>query len=155
MTAGNGDLLNEFGDKVEEFMKFQGWADTARSLTDRFSPEVIEKVAGEHSDTAMDIAGDLLPLTTEMEDAIAEFLATKKEILDSQGESRMTMEELELRLAIEELTQEEFDKESKDVNDILADGNAKIAVIEEDLEEFQRVLERWLDAGIAAGILSE
>ena len=148
-------MLNEFADKVEEFMKFQGWADLARSMTDRFSPEVIDKVATEHSDHAMEVAGDLLPLTTEIEDSIAQFVSTKQDILDSQGESRLLMEELELRLEIEELTQDAFDKESKDVNDVLADGNAKIAVIDEDLEEFQRVLKMWIEAGVAAGILSE
>lgn len=153
------ELLADFQGKVDDVVKFQSFIDKAQAKAGNFTAKVVEKVVSDNTAKRDVVVGELLPLISDIQAAIAGLDADKSGILSGQEASRVALEELELRLVIEELTQEEFDAKAADLQEEVAGGNARIEEIEAELETIQTELDRWTEvaanAGIADGLGSE
>lgn len=150
------ELLADFQSKVDDVVKFQGFIDKAQAKASSFTAKVVEKVVSDNTAKRDVIVDALIPLIEQVQSAIATYEAEKSAILTGQEASRVALEELELRLVIEELSQDEFDAKAADMQEEVATGNQQIGEIDEKLQTIQTELDRWKDvagnAGVADGL---
>jgi multidrug resistance efflux pump len=147
------ELLESFTTNVDAFARHQGFADSARSMSDRFSAEAIENVASEHEAKAVEVATDLVMLTADVETRIAELQMEKNDILEGHGDIQMAIEELDLRLAIEEINQDDYEAEKATHEASMADDLEKVKGLDEELDPLSSEYDRWNTLGHEAGIL--
>ena len=146
------ELLADFQSKVDDVVKFQGFIDKATAKANSFTAKVVEKVVSDNTAKRDAVVEVLIPLVGRIRESISDLEGQKADILGGQEASRVALEELELRLAIEELTQEEFEAAAADLQEEVAGGNEQIGEIEQELETIQTELDRWKDVAGAAGV---
>jgi len=155
----NEELLEKFNKQLDEYAKVRGFIDKAKSQTDKFRPEVIEKVCLTHEVKSMELAETITPLVADIQGEISGFQATIAEVSAAKAGSEEAMEELQLRLAIGELSEKDFDSESKDLKSELESADGKIGEAQTNLDEYNEALNKWLDlageAGHASGATAE
>jgi len=147
----NEDLLAKFNKQLEEYAKVRGFIDKAKSQTDKFRPEVIEKVCLTHEVKSMELGETITPLVADIEAEISGFQSTIAEVSAAKAGSEEAMEELQLRLAIGELSEKDFDSESKDLKSELESADGNIGDAQGKLDEFNEALSKWLDLAGEAG----
>jgi hypothetical protein len=152
------ELLDKFNSQLDAYAKVRGFIEKAKTQTDKFRPEVIEKVCLTHEVRSMELAETVLPLVADMETHIASLQSIVSEVEGAKGGSGEALEEMELRLAIGELSEKEFEKESKTLKEELEQADGKIAGAQEELEAFRGGLDKWVklanEAGHATGATS-
>jgi len=73
------------------------------------------------------------------------------EVEATKGGAGEALEEMELRLAIGELTDKEFEKESKELKAELEQADGKIAGAQESLDAFTAALSNWVEMATESG----
>ena len=152
---GNAELLSSFTEKVDEFAKYREFIDKAQAQAEKFSAAVVERVVSTNTEKSEVVVGEIILLLTDMESVVLDLTGQKDEILAGRESSGAKLEELELRQAIGELTDEEFEKEAKELKTSVATIDEQVAVIDDELSGYSVQLERWTELGMAAGILSD
>ncbi len=147
------ELLVAFTERVDQFERYQGFIDKARSQQGKFAPAVVEKVISDNEQKSMEIVSEIVPLMSDMEQVIGGIDAQRTEALDSAKDSQFKLEELELRLAIGDLSDEDFQQESMDFKSTVDSTDARVSELDQDAEEFREALGRWSELGTAAGVL--
>lgn len=137
------ELLAQFKDQLEAYEKFQGFIDKARSMTDKFRPEVVEKVVVDNTEKMAGVSEILDPLVGEMRGNIDELEAQRKGVEESIETARLALEELELRKEIGELDDDSFDVEASGHREEVANGDEVLGSVDGELSEFRGLLERW------------
>jgi hypothetical protein len=146
------ELLSEFREKIDEFVKCRTFIDKAMEQAEKFEASVIEKVVASHTGKANGIAESLVPLTADIELQKTAIQAEKTELLGGQTDARVELQELELRQVIGELTKKEFDSQSKGLKKTLEEVDSKVAELDETCASLQAELDRWSEAAAKAGI---
>lgn len=146
------ELLTEFRDRVDEFERYQTFITKAQSQSSKFAPAVVEKVIKDNTEKSMVVVEQIIPLLTDLDEVVATLGAEKQKVLDGRQTSQFALEELELRLAIGEMTDEEFESESSSLRDAVGSIDARVGVIDKELNEFKGVMERWRGLGEQAGV---
>lgn len=149
------ELLSDFQAKVDEFARYQEFIAKAEAQAERFAPEVVEKVITGNREKSLGVVEALIPLTADLEDVVTSLRDEKQSITDASSSSQLAMQEMELRLAIGELDQDDFDKEAASLKTELDEAGSKIEAIDADLDSFTGALERWTELGTSAGVLAE
>ncbi len=149
------ELLTSFTDRVDQFERYQGFILKAQSQSDKFAAAVVEKVVADNRSKCLDVVSDLVPLMADMEAVIEQLQAARQETLDSSRESQFRLEELELRHAIGDLSDEDFESEAADFKAVVGNTDEKVAELDDERERFEEVLTRWKDLGASAGMLTE
>ena len=148
------ELLSEFKARVDQFARYTGFIEKTRQQSDKFAPAVVEKVIRDNSEKRDEVVAELVPLSADMDGVVADLEKEREGILGGQRGSRLALEEAELRLAIGELTDEEFKTHTQDLRDELDKGDQAIAGIDEELGRFQGELERWRTLAAEAGVVA-
>lgn len=148
------ELLADFQAKVDEFAKYHGFIEKTKQQADKFAKTVVEKVISDNTEKRDHVVAELIPLTVDIEAVIADLENRKADIIEGQTGARMQLEEMELRKAIGEISDKEFDKQTKDLQAELSDGDQKIASIDGDLERFRDAMGGWSQIGTEAGVLA-
>lgn len=148
-------LLADFQAKVEDFSKYQGFIEKTRAQASKFAPAVVEKVLKTNLQKRDEVVAELIPLTSDLDDIVAELTEQRQGIESGREGSKLQMQELELRLAIDELSDEDFEKQSKELRDVLSTGDEKIAEIDRQLAQFRDAITGWRTIGEEAGVLSD
>ena len=104
------------------------------------SPEVIEKVVLDHEVKASSVAEEILPLVPNLEARIAEIDAEKGTIEEGKSASDVKMEELTLRQAIGEITDEEFESIGQELRQTLDEANGRLDVLNGERDELSGAL---------------
>lgn len=146
------ELLSDFRQKVDEFVKCQSFIEKANEQAEKFDATVILKVVASHTEKSNKIVEELLPLTTELQAQMASLQVQKEETLGGQTEARDELQELELRQVIGELTKKEFDSQSKDLKKVLEEVDARVGELDASCAEIQDELDRWNTAAEQAGV---
>lgn len=149
------ELLSEFSSRVDRFERYQDFIGKARAQANRFSAAVVEKVIQDNEARSMTVVEEIIPLIGDMEAVVADLTGTKDGILNGRHESQFALEELELRLAIGEMTDEDFESESSQLKEDLGSIDTQVNTIDEELAKYQAVLERWASLGQEAGVLKD
>src|SRR5262244_2374180 len=102
------ELLETFTDRLNQYEKYQGFIQKAREQAGKFASAVVEKVVRDNTQKCMDIVSEIVPLTSDLEAVIDDLRGSRESALDSAKESQFRLEELELRLAIGDLSDSDF-----------------------------------------------
>jgi hypothetical protein len=142
-----GELLATFTDRMNQYEKYQGFISKAREQSGKFANAVVDKVVRDNTQKCMDIVEELGPLTSEVEMVIDELRQSREAALDSAKESQFRLEELELRLAIGDLSEPDFRAEASDYKSVVQSTDARVAEIDQERMRFAEALERWARIG--------
>ncbi len=146
------ELLADFQSKVDDVVKFQNFIDKATAKASSFTAKVVEKVVSDNTAKRDVVVEALLPLIEQVQASVSSLETEKNGIVSGQEASRGELEELELRLVIEELTQDEFDAKAADLQEEVAEGNKEIGSIDDQLQTIQTELDRWIEVAASAGV---
>jgi hypothetical protein len=137
------ELLATFTSRVDQFEKFQSYIAKARDQSSKFAPAVVEKVVRDNEAKSIEITGEIAPLLSEIEQVLEDVRRSREEALDSAKESQFRLEELELRLAIGDLTADAFDKESASDKAVVKSTEKLVAELEAEKQKFESAIEHW------------
>ena len=139
------ELLDTLTAHVARYEQHRHYIEKARAqaATGKFNTAVIEKVVLDHTIKASDVADQIQPLLPRLLELIAGLEADKAGIEASRGSVDEQIQELELRAAIGEMTDADFEKEVGDLRANQANANERIAVLDADRADLQSALDRW------------
>jgi hypothetical protein len=147
-----GELLATFTDRIHQYEKYQAFISKAREQAGKFASAVVDKVVRDNTQKCADIVGEIGPLTSELESMIDELRQSREQALDSAKESQFHLEELELRLAIGDLTDSDFRAEAADYKAVVASTDARVAELDQERMRLAEALEKWGRIGAANGV---
>jgi hypothetical protein len=147
------ELLAAFQSRVDQFEAFQAFIEKARAQAGKFSAAVVEKVISDNEAKSLGVVQEIIPLIGDMEQVAKDLSDSKESIINGRQDSQFKLEELELRLAIGAMTDEEFEASSADLKEALGSIDGQVAELDGELEHFQGALDRWNTLGVAAGVL--
>lgn len=145
------ETLHKLNDLVEKYARHRGFIERARAQSTKFSSSVIEKVIFDHEAKATEVALEVLPLVPQIEGGIGELDAESDRISAEKGEVHGQLEELELRLAIGELDEGEFDSLTTEFRESMATADTRLGELAKEKAELEGALGRWVDLANAAG----
>lgn len=144
-------LLKNFNELVDRYAKHRSYIERAKSQTSKFSSAVIEKVVLDHELKAAETAEQILPLVPALEGELSALAGARANVDRDKGSASETMEELELRLAIGEISDEDYEAEGASLKALLSDVAGRIAAIEADESLVSSALDRWSELAGGAG----
>jgi len=139
------ELMKTFGELVEQYSRHQLYIERATSESSKFSQEIIEKVVLDHSVKSAAVAEKILPHVPELQSNIARIEVERGEIQDEKASCEHAVQELELRLAISELDEKDFKKESADYQKKVKEADKRIEALGAELDVLSVALQRWVD----------
>lgn len=148
------ELLSTFTARVDEFEKYQNFIHKAQSQSGKFAPAVVEKVIKDNTEKSLKVVEEIIPLMGDVEEVIGSLSRDRQNVLDGRQTSQFALEELELRLAIGEMDQGDFDREASDLKAAVSSIDGKVATIDEELHRFKSVMDRWQALGQQSGVMS-
>ncbi|MBW1877726.1 MAG: FHA domain-containing protein [Deltaproteobacteria bacterium] len=149
------ELLADFKANVDLFEKYHGFIEKTKQQADKFAKAVVDKVIKDNSAKRDDVAADLVPLAIEIDAVIGDLEQEKETLLEGQQDQKLALEEMELRKAIGELTDKEFEKETKGLQADLKASDELIGGLNGELETFNGEMSRWREVGREAGVLTD
>jgi hypothetical protein len=139
------ELLEALAGLTARYEQHRSYIDKARAqlATGKFNSAVIERVVLDHEIKSTEVAELVSPLLPKLRTRVSELDADKASIHASKGDVDEQVQELELRNAIGELSDADFEKEAADLRATQGSANARIAAIDADLTSVHEALERW------------
>ena len=148
-------LLSTFNERVDEFDRYQGFIDKAKDQVGKFAAAVVDKVIKDNEQRCLELVSEIIPLMTDMEQVLDDLKAQREAALDSARDSQFKLEELELRRAIGDLSEEDFNAEAAEFKAVVDSTDAKVAEFDEEATQFQAAVDQWVELGGRAGVLSD
>ncbi len=148
------ELLATFSERVEQFERYQSFIAKAQGQSGKFASAVVEKVIADNESKSMEVVSELVPLMADMESVIDDLRTRRAEALDSSKESQFRLEELELRLAIGDLSEADFNAEASEFKSVVENTESQVAELDSERVRFEEALARWQELGTAAGVLA-
>ena len=148
----NEALLNQFSEKVSEFEKYQSFIEKTKSQSAKFSAKIVEKVVNDNTEKSMNVVMELVPMTDDLETHIETLDGERSEIAAANESSQFELDVLELRKVIGELNEEAFNTEAGNLKDSLATVHERVSAIDEELEAFTSIKDRWIEAYEKSGL---
>jgi hypothetical protein len=146
-------LLDTLTAHVARYEQHRHYIEKARAqaATGKFNTTVIERVVLDHEIKSSDVADQVQPLLPRLLELVSALEADKARIEASRGGVDEQIQELELRAAIGEMDEADFEKEVGDLRANQASANERIAAIESDRGDLQGALDRWSATAGPAG----
>ncbi|MEQ1570745.1 MAG: FHA domain-containing protein [Myxococcota bacterium] len=142
------ELLATFTERLNQYEKYQAFIQKAREQAGKFASAVVDKVVRDNTQKCADIVEQMSPLSADLESVIDELRQNREAALDSAKESQFRLEELELRLAIGDLSDADFRAEASDYKAVVQSTDARVADLDQERMRFTEALERWGRLGI-------
>jgi predicted component of type VI protein secretion system len=140
------ELIAEFKAQLASFERYQGFIDKARSYAERFNPIVVEKVIADNTLRIQEVAAVLDPMVGQMRQVIGGLEDQRDGITRGAEDSRIALEELELRAAIGEIDETEFELNTEGLKAELASVDERLAEVDAELGDYRGTLDSWLSA---------
>ncbi|MBL8615905.1 MAG: FHA domain-containing protein [Deltaproteobacteria bacterium] len=137
-------LHSTFSGLVGKYAQHREYIRRAQAQAHKFTSGVVQKVILDHEIQASKVADELLPLVPSLEDTIDDLAAQQRQITADKAASDERFQELELRLAIAELPEDEFELAAADLRAELDGANSRLAALEADRERFSSLLTQWV-----------
>jgi hypothetical protein len=137
-------LHSTFSGLVGKYAQHREYIRRAQAQAHKFTSGVVQKVILDHEIQASKVADELLPLVPSLEDTIDDLAAQQRQITADKAASDERFQELELRLAIAELPEDEFELAAADLRAELDAANSRLAALESDRERFSGLLTQWV-----------
>jgi len=145
------ELIQEFNTLVDEYAQHRAYIDKAQAQAAKFSAAVIEKVILDHEIKSSDVASKILPQVPGLQEAVAGIDTEKEQINVDKAGSDEKMEELQLRAAIGEMEDAEFEEQSRELRETLDSATGRLEALDADRDSVQSALDRWVELATAAG----
>lgn len=147
------ELLEALSGLVARYEQHRTYIEKARAqlASGKFNAAVIEKVVVDHEIKSATVADEVAPLLPQLRERIVVLDADKSKIIASKGGVDDAVQELELRNAIGELSDVDFEKEVGDLRESLDSANGRIAAIDGDLDALNGAVARWAAVAGPAG----
>jgi hypothetical protein len=138
-------LLDKLNTLIGRYQQHRHYIDKARAqaATGKFNNTVIEKVVLDHEIKASSVADELVPLLPDLVESIASLEAERNVIQSSKGSLDEQVQELDLRLLIGELTEDEYNAEIAGLKTHQDSAGTRIEAIEAELGVYNRILSSW------------
>lgn len=136
-------LVARFKSELEDFQRHESFVAKAKSYADRFNPAVVQKVIADNRERMDDAATRLVELAMESEVLIDQLDADRAAVLRGGEDSRLAMEELDLRLAIGEISETDYLTPAAEHRGTLDTIDTRVAAIDADLSELRAVVDAW------------
>lgn len=149
----HSQLQSRFEEQISRFEQLRGFIRKCHELSDRFRAAVVEKVVGDYEQESLEVVGAIMLIQPDVEAAVAALREQREGITKGVEASKLGLEELELRLAIGELEQDEFEAESTRFRGDVEAAEQQYLLIDSELEMYEDLLGRWNSAGQEAGVL--
>ena len=149
------ELLGGFKKQIDEFARFQEFMAKAEAQKEKFAVHVVEKVLADYKAKAKLLLEEILPLMADVEALKEKATSERMEIQESGEASTYNLQELELRLVIGELTQEEFDTQAVEYQTTAGSVKDKLKKLDKEITSIQKELERWHGLMTSSNILEE
>lgn len=147
------ELLDALNGLVGRYEQHRHYIEKAKgqAATGKFNNAVVEKVILDHEIKSSDIADQVAPLLPKLSELAKALEADRGTIEASKGTVDEQIQEFELRAAIGELGEEDFEKSVAELRQSQSTANERIAVIDADLADIRGALTRWADLAGPAG----
>lgn len=145
------ELHSTFSGLVGKYSQHREYIRRAQAQAHKFTSGVVQKVILDHEIQASKIADELLPLVPQLEALIADLQAQENGINKSKAVSDERFQELELRLAIGEMPDDEFEAASSDLRAELDLANARLSALEADRNALSNQLQSWISLAAEGG----
>ena len=147
------ELLASLNVLTERYATHRHFIEKAQvqASTGKFNSVVIQKVITDHEAKSAEVAASAAPLLPELAGALTALEADKAGIEASRGGVDEQIQELELRMAIGELSEPDFEREVAGLRSNQAGVNERIAAIDLDWQALSAGLERWAALAGPAG----
>ncbi len=149
------ELLGSFKKQIDEFARFQEFIAKAEAQKEKFAPHVVEKVLADYKAKAKLLLEDILPLMADVEALVEKATSERSEIQEGGEASTYHLQELELRLVIGELSQEDFDSQAVEFQKSAGSVKDSLKKINKELTATQKELNRWHELMSSSKILEE
>ncbi len=149
----NAELYEAFAPKVQEFAKFQGFIEKAQAQSDKFAKNVIEKLVKKHTDSAMEVFEQLLPILPDVELTMSMLTEQVEAIGGGREEHNFNLDVLRLTLEIGQINQAEFDAASKATAEELARIANELGGLDAELSQFKAAWAEWSELAEKAGLM--
>jgi len=140
-------LLERLNGLVSRYRQHRSYIEKAKvqAASGKFNPVVIEKVILDHEIKASDVADEVGPLLPSLRTLIDALVGEKAEVHSSNAGVDEAVQELELRAAIGELSDDEFNAEVAGLRGRLDGAASRVASIDAELGELDGALSSWAD----------
>ncbi len=145
------ELLGNLNGLVVKYEQHRKYIEKARAQAAKFSSGVIEKVILDHEIKSVDVAEAVAPLLPGLRALVVELDADKAKIGSSKGTVDDQIQELELRQAIGEVEDAEFETLVSELRTNASSANERISAIDADLAQLNGALDRWIALAEPAG----
>ncbi|MDP2311341.1 MAG: FHA domain-containing protein [Pseudomonadota bacterium] len=147
------ELLDTLTAHIARYEQHRHYIEKARAqaATGKFNNAVIEKVVLDHEIKSSDVADLVQPILPRLFELLAALEADKAKIEASRGGVDEQIQELELRAAIGEMSEPDFEQEVSELRANQASANERIALIDADRGDLQAALDRWSASAGPAG----
>jgi hypothetical protein len=139
----NQALLDTFTELVDRYEQHQGYIQRAREQSSRFSAKIVDKVVRDHTGQSSAVANEVGPYLKELRDAIALVDRDRKKVTDDRNAQQTAIEELELRRAIGELEDHDFQAEADGINGKLSEIQRRLDALTEEYQALTEARDRW------------
>lgn len=137
------ELLSTLTGHAAKYEQHRQYIEKAKQAGQKFSSAVVEKVILDHDIKSAQVADLVNPLLPRLLELVATLEADKEGISSSKGTVDDQIMELELRQAIGEIADDEFETQVADLRGNASGANEKIAAIDVDLGELNAGHDRW------------
>lgn len=145
------ELHSTFSGLVGKYSQHREYIRRAQAQAHKFTSGVVQKVILDHEIQASKVADELLPLVPQLEEMIADLKNQEAQINSSKAVSDERFQELELRLAIGEMPEDEFEAAASDLRAELDEANARLSALESDRSRLSAELEQWVTLAAEGG----
>lgn len=145
------ELHSTFSGLVGKYSQHREYIRRAQAQAHKFTSGVVQKVILDHEIHASKVADELLPLVPQLEAMIADLQGQENAINASKAISDERFQELELRLAIGEMPEDEFEAASSDLRAELDLANARLNALQADRTALADQLSSWISLAAEGG----
>jgi hypothetical protein len=149
------ELLSAFENRVNQFERYQGFIQKAKEHGSKFAPSVVEKVVQDNEQKSLEVVLELIPLTADMDEVVADTRRSREGVLSSVQDAQFKLEELSLRKEIGDIDDDTYESEAGEYRKAVTSVDAKVAEFDQDLAKFATILDKWNRLGQQAGVLQE
>lgn len=147
-------LLEVFKSQVQRYEKHELLAIRAKEYSDKFHSIVVERVVSDHTERAMAAETQVVLLYADMEDLVSKLGQEYQNLQTSQETPRSTLEELELRLLIGEIDDQDYQCESSPLMAYLADSDSKLGALARTVDLLKAPMARWVEISNESSLVS-
>ena len=137
------ELLTTLTGHAAKYEQHRQYIEKAKQAGQKFSSAVVEKVILDHDIKSAQVADLVNPLLPRLEELVAALEADKAGLASSKGTVDEEIMELELRQAIGEIADTDFEAQVSELRGNASGANERIAAIDADLGELNAGHHRW------------